>query len=279
MLTRQQRLEAYKQEVNKRMVSADRALRQPDAKGYSGKVEREYQRELARHLIKGGRGAATSQTDQRIAGKLKAAGFNEQEIRRAIQKHSPMAVKANQQQSQDYAARIVKNASKIKRQEIHSADERRLDKVDLAEKTGISSKQEARVNRWKATQEYAAKKGPNHPYTQAQRFRLLKAQQLDKHGAKIATNPRADIDAAKVMNGKYNDSVPQNKEFGRAIGRNSASVVVNKPVKTREAYGAGMARKASKPSGGNGNTRPERQKAPTHDAQVAALYYQQKRSR
>ena len=63
------------QEIQERFQSAIASLKSPDPDDYKGTAEREYQKELARILQKEGNKAANASTDQRIAGKLKAAGY------------------------------------------------------------------------------------------------------------------------------------------------------------------------------------------------------------
>ena len=98
-------------ESQQRFQNAHEALRLPDPEGYTGTVEREYQKELARNLQKEGSKAANASTDQRIAGKLKVAGYSLDEIQKVIEQYSPMAVKPNQEQRQAYAKSIAQKAS------------------------------------------------------------------------------------------------------------------------------------------------------------------------
>lgn len=97
-------------EGQERLQKVYEALRLPDPDGYTGTVEREYQKELARNLQKEGNKAANASTDQRIAGKLKAAGYSLDEIKDVIEQYSPMAVKPTQEQRQAYAESIAQKA-------------------------------------------------------------------------------------------------------------------------------------------------------------------------
>lgn len=97
-------------EGQERLQKAYEALKLPDTEGYTGTVEREYQKELARNLQKDGSKAANASTDQQIAGKLKVAGYSLDEIQKVIEQYSPMAVKPTQEQSQAYAKNVVQKA-------------------------------------------------------------------------------------------------------------------------------------------------------------------------
>lgn len=97
-------------ETQERLKKAYEALKLPDPDGYTGTSEREYQKELARNLQKDGGKAANASTDQRIAGKLKVAGYSLDEIQKVIEQHSPMAVKPTQEQRQAYAKTVVQKA-------------------------------------------------------------------------------------------------------------------------------------------------------------------------
>lgn len=97
-------------ESQERLQKAYEALRLSDPEGYTGTAEREYQKDLARNLQKDGNKAANASTDQRIAGKLKAAGYNLHEIEDVIDQNSPMAVKPTQEQRQAYAKNVVQKA-------------------------------------------------------------------------------------------------------------------------------------------------------------------------
>lgn len=97
-------------ESQERLNNAYKALNLPDPEGYTGTVEREYQKELARNLQKEGSKAANASTDQRIAGKLKVAGYSLYEIQNVIEQHSPMAVKPSQEQRQAYAKAVIQKA-------------------------------------------------------------------------------------------------------------------------------------------------------------------------
>jgi hypothetical protein len=98
-------------ETQKRLQKAYEALRLADPEGYTGTAEREYQKELARNLQKDGSKAANVSTDQRIADKLKVAGYSFDEIKDVIEQCSPMAVKPSQEQCQAYARSITRKAS------------------------------------------------------------------------------------------------------------------------------------------------------------------------
>jgi hypothetical protein len=98
------------QEIKERFQSAIASLKSPDPDGYKGTAEREYQKELARILQKEGNKAANASTDQRIAGKLKAAGYDLGEIEKVIENYSPMAVKPTQEQHRFYAKTVVQKA-------------------------------------------------------------------------------------------------------------------------------------------------------------------------
>lgn len=102
------------QEIQERFQSAIVSLKSPDPDDYKGTAEREYQKELARILQKEGNKAANVSTDQRIAGKLKAAGYDLSEIEKVIENYSPMAVKPTQQQRQLYAKNVAQKAQIFK---------------------------------------------------------------------------------------------------------------------------------------------------------------------
>ncbi len=102
------------QENQERFQSAIASLQSPDPDDYKGTAEREYQKELARILQKEGNKAANSSTDQRIAGKLKAAGYDLSEIEEVIKNYSPMAVKPTQEQRRFYAKSVVQKAQIFK---------------------------------------------------------------------------------------------------------------------------------------------------------------------
>jgi hypothetical protein len=97
-------------ETQERLKNAYEALKLPDPDGYTGTAEREYQKELARNLQKDGGKAANASTDQRIAGKLKVAGYSLDEIQKVIEQYSPMAVKPTQEQRQAYAKAVIQKA-------------------------------------------------------------------------------------------------------------------------------------------------------------------------
>jgi hypothetical protein len=102
------------QENQERFQSAIASLKSSDPDDYKGTAEREYQKELARILQKEGNKAANVSTDQRIAGKLKAAGYDLSEIEEVIENHSPMAVKPTQEQRRFYAKSVVQKAQIFK---------------------------------------------------------------------------------------------------------------------------------------------------------------------
>jgi hypothetical protein len=127
-------------ESQERFQNAYEALRLPDPDGYTGTVEREYQKELARNLQKEGSKAANASTDQRIAGKLKVAGYSLGEIQKVIEQYSPMAVKPSQDQSQAYAKTVIQRAyfpggTDLAKQ----SGERRLDRLAMETKVGSHS--------------------------------------------------------------------------------------------------------------------------------------------
>ena len=128
-------------EGQERLQKAYEALKLPDTEGYTGTVEREYQKELARNLQKDGSKAANASTDQRIAGKLKVAGYSLDEIKDVIEQCSPMAVKPSQEQRQAYAVSVVEkahflpnNKSKKTLEETRLLGECRLDKLEIGTK-------------------------------------------------------------------------------------------------------------------------------------------------
>lgn len=125
-------------ETQKRLQKAYEALRLPDPEGYTGTVEREYQKELARNLQKDGIKAANASTDQLIVGKLKAAGFNLNEIEKIIEQCSPMAVKPIPEQCQIYAKTIIQKAyfpTSIKLEK--QLEEHRLDQLGIETKVRL----------------------------------------------------------------------------------------------------------------------------------------------
>ena len=128
------------QENQERFQSAIASLKSPDPDDYKGTAEREYQKELARILQKEGNKAANVSTDQRIAGKLKAAGYDLSEIEEVIENHSPMAVKPTQEQRRFYAKTVVQKAQTLKGfvQEKQS-EERRLNYLGIDTRTKFSS--------------------------------------------------------------------------------------------------------------------------------------------
>ncbi|MEO1743218.1 MAG: hypothetical protein AAFR99_15585 [Cyanobacteria bacterium J06629_9] len=262
MMAQQQKLDAFKHEFGNRLASADRTLRTPDPQNYSGTANREYQKELARNLRKGGHAAATHQTDQRIAAKLKTAGFSRTDIQTAVQKHSPMAVRSAQQHSQAYAARIAETPA-MKRQGIHAAGERRLDKVGLEAKTGLTAKQDEKVSEWKQAQDTFSKGQQQQP-SQSEAFKVMKAEQVDKHGVGYAAHVDADQETARDMIKGF-DSQPQDKAFHKAIGHNSATAVINDSPETQQQYGKTVAAIEQKRDfDEQPNQRPERSRTVTH---------------
>ncbi|MFM7790068.1 MAG: hypothetical protein ACKO90_18700, partial [Microcystis panniformis] len=124
------------QEIQERFQSAIASLKSPDPDDYKGTAEREYQKELARILQKEGNKAANASTDQRIAGKLKAVGYDLSEIEKVIENYSPMAVKPTQEQCRFYAKTVVQKAQAFKGvvQEKQS-EERRLNYLGIDTKT------------------------------------------------------------------------------------------------------------------------------------------------
>ncbi|WP_013334899.1 hypothetical protein [Gloeothece verrucosa] len=128
------------QEIKERFQSAIASLKSPDPDDYKGTAEREYQKELARILQKDGNKAANVSTDQRIAGKLKAAGYDLREIKEVIENYSPMAVKPTEQQRQLYAKSIAQKARAFKGvvQEKQS-EERRINYLQIDTKTKFNS--------------------------------------------------------------------------------------------------------------------------------------------
>jgi hypothetical protein len=128
------------QEIQERFQSAIASLKSPDPDDYKGTAEREYQKELARILQKEGNKAANASTDQRIAGKLKAAGYDLSEIEKVIENYSPMAVKPTQEQCRFYAKTVVQKAQAFKGvvQEKQS-EERRLNYLGIDTKTKFNS--------------------------------------------------------------------------------------------------------------------------------------------
>lgn len=100
----------FEKESQERLNNAYKALSLPDPDGYNGTSEREYQKELARNLQNDGSKAISASMDQRIAGKLKAAGYSLGEIEEVVKQHSPMAVKPSQEQRQAYAKNVVQKA-------------------------------------------------------------------------------------------------------------------------------------------------------------------------
>ena len=100
----------FEKENQERLNNAYKALSLPDPAGYTGTTEREYQKELARNLQNDGSKAISPSMDQRIAGKLKAAGYSLSEIEEVVKQHSPMAVKPNQEQRQAYAKNVIQKA-------------------------------------------------------------------------------------------------------------------------------------------------------------------------
>jgi hypothetical protein len=113
-------------EGQERLQKAYEALKLPDTEGYTGTVEREYQKELARNLQKDGSKAANASTDQRIAGKLKTAGYSLGEIEEVIEQQSPMAVKPTQEQRQAYARSIVQKALPPRNHEYNEQSKERI---------------------------------------------------------------------------------------------------------------------------------------------------------
>lgn len=125
-------------ESQQRFQNAHEALRLPDPEGYTGTVEREYQKELARNLQKEGSKAANASTDQRIAGKLKVAGYSLDEIQKVIERYSPMAVKPTQEQCQAYAKTVIQKAyfpggNNLEKQ----FEERRLEQLGIDTKVEV----------------------------------------------------------------------------------------------------------------------------------------------
>ncbi|MBW4641848.1 MAG: hypothetical protein KME23_02290 [Goleter apudmare HA4340-LM2] len=125
-------------ESQERLQKAYEALRLTDPEGYTGTAEREYQKELARNLQKEGSKAANASTDQRIAGKLKVAGYSLDEIQKVIEQYSPMAVKPSQDQSQAYAKTVIQRAyfpggTDLAKQ----SGERRLEQLGIDTKVSI----------------------------------------------------------------------------------------------------------------------------------------------
>jgi hypothetical protein len=128
------------QENQERFQSAIASLKSSDPDDYKGTAEREYQKELARILQKEGNKAANASTDQRIAGKLKAAGYDLSEIEEVIQNCSPMAVKPTQEQRHFYAKSVAQKAQTFKGfvQEKQS-EERRLNCLGIDTKIRFNS--------------------------------------------------------------------------------------------------------------------------------------------
>ncbi|MFN7717289.1 MAG: hypothetical protein ACK5QS_17720 [Pseudanabaenaceae cyanobacterium] len=127
-------------ESQERLQKAYEALRLPDPEGYTGTAEREYQKELARNLQKDGSKAANASTDQRIAGKLKVAGYSLNEIQKVIERYSPIAVKPTQEQCQAYAKTVIQKAyfpggTNLAKQ----SGERRLDQLGIETKIRLPS--------------------------------------------------------------------------------------------------------------------------------------------
>jgi hypothetical protein len=138
------------QENQERFQSAIASLKSSDPDDYKGTAEREYQKELARILQKEGNKAANASTDQRIAGKLKAAGYDLSEIEEVIENHSPMAVKPTQEQRRFYAKSVVQKASFLKNtQGERILGEHRLDHLGMATKI-----QEVLVSKTEVSEEF-----------------------------------------------------------------------------------------------------------------------------
>ena len=134
-------------ESQQRFQNAYEALRLADPDGYTGTVEREYQKELARNLQKDGNKAANVSTDQRIAGKLKVAGYSLHEIEEVIEHHSPMAVKPSQEQRQAYAKTVIQKAYFSGGNEPEKKlEERRLDQLGIETKIELVSKNKVNNN-------------------------------------------------------------------------------------------------------------------------------------